>query len=177
MNLPPLDHLYVQLLPRSDILYDNSIMTNANVFGLWNERRSAYSLLMRELFREPITENFRQLKQFESGDAIDKESWQKAIDYLPKLSKRWKVASDGVFVKDLEQSEDQDDQSLLSVNYIPVTVISYHKLMTTSKSSLVRWAWNGSAELPVSRLLFGTNLLEAIHKRRTSLATTSDPQH
>lgn len=115
--MPLLDHLYVQLTPRSDsILSDPSRIENVEITDLWRERNSCYALLMRELFRETPTGHYKSLKVFESGDAADRDSWELAVRFVQTLASGWKVAGDGVFVKDTKEEEEDDEQSPLSVN-------------------------------------------------------------
>ncbi|KAH8808004.1 hypothetical protein F5884DRAFT_676331 [Xylogone sp. PMI_703] len=117
-HLPLLDRLYLQLVPRSNILENPSKMTNVDPEDLWMERNSCYALLMRELFNVPPTGNYRYLKEFESGDAADRDSWHMAVEYVKRAGNGWKVAGDGVFVRtpeDINEGGGGDD-SLLLVN-------------------------------------------------------------
>jgi hypothetical protein len=67
---------------------------------LWMERNSCYALLMRELFNTPPIGNYKYLQEFESGDAADKDAWDMAVEYVKRAASGWKVASEGVFVRD-----------------------------------------------------------------------------
>lgn len=96
-------------------------MAQVEAEDLWMERNSCYALLMRELFTSPPLENFKHLKIFESGDAADEEAWQLAVEYVKRNSNGWKIASQGVFVKDVkaenpESVEDDAEPSVLSVH-------------------------------------------------------------
>lgn len=104
-HLPRLDSLYVQLVPRNDILEIPSKMVQVDMADLWMERNSCYALLMRELFNAPPMNNYKYLQVFESGDAADTDAWHMAVEYVKRAGNGWKVAGDGVFVrepKDLE---------------------------------------------------------------------------
>jgi F-box-like len=99
-NLPRLDRLFVQLVPRNDILQDPEEMRNIDVSDLWMERNTSYSMLMRELFDPAADSAWLDLKVFESGDAADKEAWRMAVNYVEYSGvKGWKVERDGVFVR------------------------------------------------------------------------------
>ena len=118
-HLPRLDRLYVQLVPRNEILEDPVKMEQVDMEDLWMERNSCYALLMRELFNSPPLLNFRYLQVFESGDAADTDAWHMAVEYVKRAGMGWKIAGDGVFVrdsKDLEpepaEGEDEDGSSL-----------------------------------------------------------------
>jgi hypothetical protein len=45
------------------------------------------------------TQNWRHLKEFESGDAADQEAWDMAVQYVNMSRSGWRVESQGVFVK------------------------------------------------------------------------------
>ncbi|RFU33358.1 hypothetical protein B7463_g3012, partial [Scytalidium lignicola] len=127
-NLPMIDRLYVQLVPRSDILENPSKMVNVDSEDLWMERNTCYALLMREMFNVPPTDNYKHLKEFESGDAADRDSWHMAVEYVKRDGNGWKVAGDGVFVKnpqDIKRNQEKDDPD-----------------DSLFEGSLVRWAWN-----------------------------------
>ncbi len=99
-NCPRLNRLYVQLVPRNEILQNASKMAQIEAEDLWMERNSCYALLMRELFNAPPVGNYKYLQVFESGDAADKDAWDMAVEYVKRAANGWKVAGDGVFVRD-----------------------------------------------------------------------------
>lgn len=122
-HCPRLDRLYVQLVPRNDILDIPGKMTQVETEDLWMERNSCYALLMRELFNAPPIQNYKYLQIFESGDAADTDAWHMAVEYVKRAGNGWKVASDGVFVRDPEdlvpepeEGDDSADPSKLSVH-------------------------------------------------------------
>ncbi|KAG4440683.1 hypothetical protein IFR05_003829 [Cadophora sp. M221] len=135
-NLPRLDRLYCQLVPRNEILSDPRKMVQVESEDLWMERNASYAALMRELFNSPPSNNYQHLKIFESGDAADRAAWGMAVEYVKRAGNGWKVGGDGVFVRkqeDIKPSEGETEEQ-----------------PTTFHGSLIRWAWNGTAELPVS---------------------------
>ena len=121
-NCPRLNRLYVQLVPRNEILQDTSKMRQVEAEDLWMERNSCYALLMRELFNAPPVGNYKYLQEFESGDAADKDAWDMAVEYVKRAAIGWKVASEGVFVRDTKEkmtvsaSGEEGEPSTLSVN-------------------------------------------------------------
>lgn len=91
---------------------------------LWMERNSCYASLMRELFNAPPLLNYRYLEVFESGDAADTDAWGMAVEYVKRANNGWKVAGEGVFVRDPKDLTPEDDEgddeegSSLSVNHV-----------------------------------------------------------
>jgi len=110
-NLPKLDQLYVQLVPRNEILQDHKKMAQVEAEDLWMERNSCYALLMRELFNSPPMQNYKYLQVFESGDAADRDAWHMAVEFVKRSGNGWKVAADGVFVKDLKDAAPRPAES------------------------------------------------------------------
>ncbi|KDN66136.1 putative F-box domain-containing protein [Colletotrichum sublineola] len=100
-NIPRLDRLFVQLVPRNDILQDVEEMRHVDVADLWMERNTAYSMLFRELFDPDVGSPWLELQVFESGDAADKEAWEMAVQFVQFSGVQgWKVESEGIFVRD-----------------------------------------------------------------------------
>jgi hypothetical protein len=124
-NCPRLNRLYVQLVPRNEILQDSNKMKQVEAEDLWMERNSCYALLMRELFNAPPVGNYKYLQEFESGDAADKDAWDMAVEYVKRAANGWKVASEGVFVRDTKEKMivpadgEEGEPSTLSVNSEP----------------------------------------------------------
>ncbi|TIC92431.1 hypothetical protein CH35J_010064 [Colletotrichum higginsianum] len=132
-NIPRLERLFVQLVPRNDILQDVDEMRNVDLADLWMERNTAYSILFRELFDPDPDSHWLDLRVFESGDAADKEAWDMAVQFVQFSGvKGWKVESEGVFVRDGEDGSG----ALFGMSHLP--------------SQLRRMAFNGVAPLPVS---------------------------
>ncbi|KAG9235454.1 hypothetical protein BJ875DRAFT_458993 [Amylocarpus encephaloides] len=121
-NLPRLDRLYVQLVPRNGILDMLSRMAKIQIEDLWMERNSCYALIMREIFKSPPSNNYKHLRVFESGDAADRDSWLMAVEFVKRseVFNGWKIVGDGVFMRDLPpEPKDEgngDMDSSLSVN-------------------------------------------------------------
>ena len=119
--LPRIDKLYVQLVPRNDLLRDAVEMRNVQASDLWMERNSCYGLVMRELLTSEMgaisddegedandganggpsrsESNWRYLREFESGDAADKDAWDMAVQYVSMSGSNWHVEREGVFVR------------------------------------------------------------------------------
>ncbi|KAI3532143.1 F-box domain-containing protein [Colletotrichum filicis] len=105
-NVPRLDRLFVQLVPRNDILSDHEEMRNVDLADLWMERNTAYSMLFRELFNPSPDSPWLELSVFESGDAADKEAWDMAVQFVQFSGVQgWRVAGEGVFARE----GDEDD--------------------------------------------------------------------
>ncbi|KAJ0119231.1 F-box domain-containing protein [Diaporthe amygdali] len=99
-NLPRIDRLFVQLVPRNDILKDKKEMEHLDMDDLWAERNTSYSKIMPKLFDSSSSAgNWRHLQVFESGDAADRESWDMAVEYVRHFGAEWRVEREGVFVK------------------------------------------------------------------------------
>lgn len=124
MHFPRLEGLYVQLVPRNDILDLPEKVAQVDRADLWMERNSCYALLMRELFNSPPTLNFKHLRIFESGDAADRDAWNMAVEYVKRAGNGWMAAADGVFLRNTEdlapEPEEGEDaaRSTLSVNHV-----------------------------------------------------------
>jgi hypothetical protein len=113
-NFPRLDSLYVQLVPRNEILQDSKKMKQVEPEDLWMERNSCYALLMRELFNSPPSGNFNYLRIFESGDSADVDAWNMAVEYVKRSGNGWEIAGEGIFVRDAScvsglSANDEDD--------------------------------------------------------------------
>ena len=133
-HLPRIDRLFVQLVPRNDILTDPDEMRNIDVNDLWMERNSSYQHLMRELF-DPTTNasagggngngngNWALLREFESGDAADREAWEMAVQYIRLSEGDWRVERDGVFVR---RDDDDDDDGGDDSRHISVQPLHAH---------------------------------------------------
>ncbi|KAI3396932.1 hypothetical protein diail_11545 [Diaporthe ilicicola] len=112
-NLPRIDRLFVQLVPRNDIMKDRKEMEHLDMDDLWAERNTSYSKIMPKLFDSSSSAgNWRHLQVFESGDAADRESWDMAVEYVRHFGAEWRVEREGVFVKRQpgEDGNDGDDE-------------------------------------------------------------------
>lgn len=101
-NFPILDRLYVQFVPRNNILNNPTKVAHITMTDLWMERNNCYSLIMRELFNNPPRVNFGALRIFESGDAADAAAWNLAAEFISRANNGWKIAGDGVVERDPE---------------------------------------------------------------------------
>lgn len=121
-HLPQLDNLYLQLVPRNDILDNKEEMAHIQVSDLWMERNTCYSLVMRALFGAEMgigwddddaePENgWSTLRVFESGDAADKEAWDMAVEYVRMSGTSWKVMADGVLVNNGARGDNEKEST------------------------------------------------------------------
>ncbi len=85
-------------------------MRNLETQGLWMERNTSYSLLMREMLMNPQRGNWKQLREFESGDSADREAWEMAVQYVRSTRQGWRVAGEGIFIKCEIADGDEDDE-------------------------------------------------------------------
>lgn len=114
-HLPRVDNLYLQLVPRNDILDNKEEMAHIQTGDLWMERNTCYSLVMRKLCGNVVDIGFgfdhhdddddaeldngwSGLRVFESGDAADKEAWDMAVAYVRMSGTSWAAVADGVLV-------------------------------------------------------------------------------
>jgi hypothetical protein len=148
-NIPKLDRLFVQLVPRNAIPWDSREIRGLDVNDLWMERNIAYSVLMRALFDPAAGSPWLSLRDFESGDAVDKDAWMQCV----QLSgiRGWKVDREGVFVRDVPV-EDAVGGSSRSVSTLAGLALSAKLLMRRSHGRLSRLAFNGVARLPLSSM-------------------------
>ncbi|KAF2963170.1 hypothetical protein GQX73_g10392 [Xylaria multiplex] len=108
--LPRIDRLFVQLSPRpgNKILEDRQEMRRINPDDLWLERDDSYTHLMRQLTqRDNPQTNWNLLQVFESGDAVDQETWGMLVAYLGKVIQHnnWRVERQGVFSRISQNGE------------------------------------------------------------------------
>ncbi|EPE27347.1 hypothetical protein GLAREA_03262 [Glarea lozoyensis ATCC 20868] len=137
-NLPRLDKLFVQLVPRNDILNQASKMVQVEAEDLWMERNSCYASVVRQLFNSPSRGNYKHLQVFESGDAADRDAWLMAVEYIKRAGKGWEIASEGVFVREGTKYVDGENEEASELDN------------TAFQRSLIRWSWAGTRRLPVS---------------------------
>ena len=71
----------------------------------------------------PAYRRLQYLQVFESGDAADADTWNMAVGFVKRAGNGWKVARDGVFVRELKDLEtgpeggnEAGDSSSLLVN-------------------------------------------------------------
>lgn len=122
-HLPPLRRLFVQLVPRNDILNDRKEMEHLDMDDLWAERNRAYQGILPKLFGDGNTAwggggggvnndnhwnataaatdlgNWKQLQVFETGDTLDLGAWELAFEYASEESAEWSMERVGRFVR------------------------------------------------------------------------------
>ncbi|KAL8334454.1 hypothetical protein RB598_008958 [Gaeumannomyces tritici] len=119
-HLPPVDRLFVQVVPRDDDdVFGDVLERTRRRLGsrqrpvdpqdLWIERNAAYSLVIRAMVDGRRRGYWRQLREFESGDAADREAWELAVQYVRMAGRAWRVAGDGVFCRREGYEEEGDD--------------------------------------------------------------------
>ena len=181
-HLPPIDRLFVQIVPRpGGILDDPDRMRCIDPSDLWMERNTCYSLIMRRLFDAADGEagiegsadaginSWLSLREFESGDAADKEAWDMAVHYVRMSRSGWRVEREGVFVRGApgDRSEEESNGSppptnnmesfeLLSVQDPPPDNATVSRVIEAnrklSQGLLERFAFNGVSRLPYSSM-------------------------
>ncbi|KAK1756757.1 hypothetical protein QBC47DRAFT_377573 [Echria macrotheca] len=177
--LPPVERLFIQLVPRNDILRDPNEMRNLQPADLWMERNSCYSIVMRELLvgdtdeddgvdegdddplRPRRQSNWKHLRVFESGDAADKDAWEMAVQYVRMSRTNWRVERDGVFVRgpapegsaadgQTQNDENSDGSDTPSLPAGSQSADGHH--VDIFQGRLERIMFNGTAHLPHSPL-------------------------
>ncbi|KAF4445729.1 hypothetical protein F53441_10571 [Fusarium austroafricanum] len=108
-NCPPVEHLYVQLMPKNRDFWESSSLSRVNLSDLWLECDTSYALLVRQML-EPVPQpGWQKLKIFETGDAPAEGVWKmNTYDAHINGSNGWKEESEGVFVKDGPHNIDQE---------------------------------------------------------------------
>ncbi|TVY39686.1 hypothetical protein LSUB1_G002590 [Lachnellula subtilissima] len=137
-DLPSLERVYVQLVPRNNVLDDPERMANVEHTDLWMERNNCYAHMVRELFGAPPTRNYKYLQQFESGDAADRDAWLMAVEYV-KRAGNWNIVGEGIFSRNSEDMVPENPEGGIEGN-------------STFEGSLILWKWNGVTKLPISAL-------------------------
>lgn len=127
-HLPRVRRLFVQLVPRNDILRDRKEMEHLDMDDLWAERNRSYESIVPKLFgsggagavgggngggdADPPG-NWEYLQEFESGDAVDFDRWELAVDFMAMGFSDWTMEREGVFVKREPQQQRESILSLL----------------------------------------------------------------
>ncbi|KUI72787.1 hypothetical protein VM1G_08646 [Cytospora mali] len=165
-NLPRIDRLFVQLVPRNDILKDKREMEHLDMdtltSDLWAERNTSYGKIMPKLFDSSSSAgNWRYLQVFESGDAADRESWEMAVEYVRQFSAEWRVEREGVFVKrqpgDEDKSFNEENQAGNHSTILPPfhgytedDELAIEPGSAFFRGALRRFAFAGATRLPLS---------------------------
>lgn len=114
-NIPPVEHFFVQLTPRSVNLDEDEYRQPAMEFcDLLLERNTNYANIFTSIFAPEPLGIWRRLRIFQSGDVNDTEAWEQAVRYVVfSAGKKWKIAGKGFFVK--RSGDDDDDQEMPQV--------------------------------------------------------------
>lgn len=79
---------------------------------------------MRYMLSSDPIGNFKTLREFESGDATHGEAFNLVADRATSLRKGWRIASDGILLRDGTESEtqpkhnDEEDQDYNNMDSI-----------------------------------------------------------
>ncbi|CVK92461.1 uncharacterized protein FMAN_07357 [Fusarium mangiferae] len=107
-NCPPVEHLYVQLMPKNRDFWESSSLSRVNLSDLWLECDTSYALLVRQLLQTVPQPGWQKLKVFETGDTPAEGVWKmNTYDGHINGSNGWREDSEGVFVKDDIQSSNE----------------------------------------------------------------------
>lgn len=119
-NLPPLRRLFVQLVPRNDILQDRKEMEHLDMDDLWMERDVAYERIVPKFFPDFATDeaataaaaavsesfnnhnfgNWRCLEEFETGDLVDTDIWKAGVKMMALGYGGWMAGErEGLFIR------------------------------------------------------------------------------
>jgi hypothetical protein len=101
-NLPRINRLFVQLTPRDDILSDKKTMAQVEPMDLWMEQNRCDASLMGKLFTRHPSNNYRYIREFESGDAEHEASWKMASEYVRRSRTGWNVGRKGTFMREIK---------------------------------------------------------------------------
>ncbi|KAJ4267723.1 hypothetical protein NW762_003838 [Fusarium torreyae] len=100
-HCPPVEHLYVQLMPKSRDFWESNSLSRVDLSDLWLECDTSYSLLVRQLLEPVPQQGWQKLKVFETGDAPAEGVWRmNTYDAHINGVNGWSEESEGVFVKE-----------------------------------------------------------------------------
>lgn len=113
-HLPPLKRLYVQLVPRNDLLQDRKEMEHLDMNDLWGEKDTAYDQMIPKLFGraavlpphvdtwppphavgEDPRGHWKNLEVFETGDVVDTRTWRHARELFGGTSGEFRIECEG----------------------------------------------------------------------------------
>lgn len=104
-NCPPVEHLYVQLMPKNRDFWESSSLARVNLSDLWLECDTSYALLVRQMLEPIPQQGWQKLRMFETGDTPAEGVWgMNSYDAHINGANGWKEERGGVFVKDISQS-------------------------------------------------------------------------
>lgn len=108
-NCPPVEHLYVQLMPKNRDFWESRSLARVNLSDLWLECDTSYALLVRQMLEPVPQQGWQKLKVFETGDTPAEGVWRmNTYDAHINGVNGWREASEGVFVKDDTPSNSQE---------------------------------------------------------------------
>ncbi|KAH7261931.1 hypothetical protein BKA59DRAFT_6905 [Fusarium tricinctum] len=113
-HCPPVEHLFVQLMPKNRDFWESSSLSRVNLSDLWLECDTSYALLVRQML-EPIPQpGWQKLKVFETGDKPAEGVWRMNT-YNGHINgvNGWREQSEGVFIKDEPENADQEEQAIM----------------------------------------------------------------
>ncbi|KAK7431754.1 hypothetical protein QQZ08_001692 [Neonectria magnoliae] len=97
---PPVEHFYLQIMPRDLGFWQNSNLAHVDITDLWLECDTAYSFIMGDVFARNVKSRWKKLEVFESGDAAMEEAWVMAMQYVHVHGLNgWKMLKEGYFVR------------------------------------------------------------------------------
>ncbi|RGP65595.1 hypothetical protein FSPOR_7223 [Fusarium sporotrichioides] len=109
-HCPPVEHLFVQLMPKNRDFWESSSLAKVNLSDLWLECDTSYALLVRQMLEPVPQQGWQRLRVFETGDTPAEGVWRmNTYDAHINGVNGWREESEGVFVKDGSQSESQEE--------------------------------------------------------------------
>ncbi|KAL4725438.1 hypothetical protein ACLX1H_007587 [Fusarium chlamydosporum] len=97
-NCPPVEHLYVQLMPKNRDFWESRSLARVNLSDLWLECDTSYALLVRQMLEPVPQQGWQKLKVFETGDTPAEGVWRmNTYDAHINGVNGWREASEGVF--------------------------------------------------------------------------------
>lgn len=149
---PLLDRLYLQFVPEESALADiQRRLSREQYEELWRTRNSNYVRMVGNLFLfldAPVASNFKNLKEFESGDFADIASWNHGAHNFLNMASGWYEERPGVLVK-FETQEDEDEE-----DYVDLDPDDYSWWEFKVPTGLRRLAFAGVKRLPLSPIRF-----------------------
>ncbi|KAF5245702.1 hypothetical protein FAUST_1686 [Fusarium austroamericanum] len=110
-HCPPVEHLFVQLMPKNRDFWESSSLAKVNLSDLWLECDTSYALLVRQMLEPVPQQGWQRLRIFETGDKPAEGVWRmNTYDAHINGVNGWREESEGVFVKDDSSSESQEQE-------------------------------------------------------------------
>ncbi|KAM0343141.1 hypothetical protein ACHAPU_008890 [Fusarium lateritium] len=112
-HCPPVEHLFVQLMPLNRDFWESNSLSRVNLSDLWLECDTSYALLVRQMLEPIPQQGWQKLKVFETGDTPAEGVWRmNTYDGHINGVNGWREKSEGVFVKDEPESANQEEQAV-----------------------------------------------------------------